>query len=79
MAQSTPSYHIPGLYAHDNPNRGPALLGGSVTLIAAASIAVMLRLVARRIKRVSWAADDYLSAVALVFAYAMFTAMVFCS
>ncbi|KAL8894990.1 MAG: hypothetical protein Q9207_008344, partial [Kuettlingeria erythrocarpa] len=78
MAQSTPSYHMPGLYAQDNANRGPALLGGSVTLIAAASIAVTLRLIARRIKKVTWAADDYLAAVALVFAYAMFTSMVFC-
>ncbi|KAI4288782.1 MAG: hypothetical protein L6R35_001954 [Caloplaca aegaea] len=78
MAQSMSMSHRPGPNALDDSNRGPALLAGSITLITAATFAVTLRLVARRIKKVSWAADDHLAIVALAFAYAMFTSMIFC-
>ena len=63
----------------DESDRGPALIAGSIVLIAAASIAVTLRLVSRRLKRLSWAGDDYLIVVALTFAYAMFITLLFCS
>lgn len=79
MAQTMTSSLIPGFHAQDNPNRGPAILAGSIILIAAASIAVILRLGARRLKKLCWATDDYLAVVALVFAYAMFTSILFCS
>lgn len=62
----------------DNADQSGLLLGGSIVLIALASTAVTLRLVSRRIKRLSWEADDYLIVVALTFAYAMFIALLFC-
>lgn len=70
--------HTPGPHDLRSSNRSPALLAGSITLIAAATFAVILRLVARRIKKISWAADDLLAIVAVGFAYAMFTSIVFC-
>ena len=78
MAQPMPPSHISDLH-NQNASRRPALLAGSIILIAAASIAVILRLVARRIKKVSFAADDYLAVLALVFAYAMFITLMFCT
>ncbi|KAL8785994.1 MAG: hypothetical protein Q9195_008405 [Heterodermia aff. obscurata] len=62
----------------DNTDHSGLLLGGSIVLIAVASTAVTMRLVARRMKRLSWEADDYLIVVALTFAYAMFIALLFC-
>lgn len=62
----------------DNADQSGLLLGGSIVLIAVASTAVTLRLVSRRMKRLSWEADDYLIVVALTFAYAMFIALLFC-
>lgn len=50
----------------------------SIVLIVAASIAVALRLVARRLKKLSWAADDYLAVVALISAYGMFSLLIIC-
>ena len=79
MTQPMPLSHTPDPDDQGNANRGAALLGGIITLITAASIAVTLRLVARRIKKSSLAADDYLAVLALVFAYAMFITTIFCS
>ena len=62
----------------DTADQSGLLLGGSIVLIAVASTAVTLRLVSRRMKRLSWEADDYLIVVALTFAYAMFVALLFC-
>ena len=62
----------------DTADQSGLLLGGSIVLIAVASTAVTLRLVSRRMKRLSWEADDYLIVVALTFAYAMFIALLFC-
>ena len=62
----------------DNADHSGLLLGGSIVLIAVPSTAVTLRLVSRRMKRLSWEADDYLIVVALTFAYAMFIALLFC-
>lgn len=64
--------------ASDKSDRSSALVGGSIVLIAVASTAVTFRLVSRRLKRLSWEADDYLIVIALTFAYAMFIAMLFC-
>ena len=62
----------------DDGDRQTALLAGGIVLIAIASTAVTLRLVSRRLKRLSWEADDYLIVVALTFAYAMFISLLFC-
>lgn len=51
---------------HFRDNKGPAIVGGSILLIVFATIAVVLRLVARRIKRTAWGADDYTIVVSLV-------------
>lgn len=73
-----PPPHLPGPNVNDHSDRGPALVAGSIVLIAAASTAVTLRLVSRRLKRLSWAADDYLVVVALACAYGMFITLLFC-
>ncbi|KAG6993948.1 hypothetical protein G7Y79_00049g085080 [Physcia stellaris] len=64
--------------APNKSDRSPALLGGSIVLVSVASTAVTFRLVSRRLKRLSWGADDYLVVIALTFAYAMLIAMLFC-
>ena len=57
--------------AHYEDDRAPAIIGGSVALIAVASIAVVLRLLARKMKtrnskKLQWAMDDYMIVAALV-------------
>ena len=47
-------------------NRGVELLVIAVVILSLATLAVALRFVSRRIKRVRWAADDYMIIVALV-------------
>ena len=79
MAHPEKSPSSLGPHVTDNSDRAPALVAGSIVLIAAASIAVTLRLLSRRLKRLSWAADDYFIVVALTFAYAMFITLLFCS
>lgn len=74
MAQIKPASHV-----LDSSDRGPALTASSIVFIAAATIAVALRLVARRLKKLSWAADDYLVVVALLLVYGMFIALLYCS
>lgn len=78
MAQSMPTFPLLGPYADGGLSRGPALMACSIVLIVAASIAVALRLVARRLKKLSWAADDYLAVVALISAYGMFSLLIIC-
>lgn len=51
---------------HFRDDKGPAIVGGSILLIVFATIAVVLRLVARRIKRTAWGADDYTIVLSLV-------------
>lgn len=51
---------------HFHDNKGPAIVGGSILLIVFATIAVVLRLVSRRIKRTAWGADDYTIVLSLV-------------
>ena len=46
--------------------RGVELLVIAVVILLLATLAVALRFVSRRIKRVRWAADDYMIIVALV-------------
>ena len=50
-------------------NRGVELLVIAVVILSLATLAVALRFVSRRIKRVRWAADDYMIIVALVSYY----------
>ncbi|KAI4127061.1 MAG: hypothetical protein LQ347_004750 [Umbilicaria vellea] len=64
---------------HFRDNKGPAIVGGSILLIVFATIAVVLRLVARRIKRTAWGADDYTIVVSLTFAYGMFISIMYCA
>lgn len=51
---------------HFRDDKSPAIVGGSILLIVVATIAVVLRLVARRIKRTAWGADDYTIVLSLV-------------
>lgn len=78
MAHSVPSSHALHPYADEHADRGPALVAGSIILIVVASIAVVLRLLARRLKKLAWAADDYFVVVALLFAYGMFVSLLYC-
>ena len=52
--------------AHYQDNKGPAITGGSILLIIVATVAVFLRLLARRIKKTAWGSDDVMIVVALV-------------
>ena len=51
---------------HIRDSRKPALLAGSIVLISLATGCVILRLVARRAKRVPFGWDDYTVLIALV-------------
>lgn len=52
--------------AHFGDDKGPAIVGGGIALIVLATIAVVLRLVARKIKRTPWGPDDYTIVLSLV-------------
>ena len=51
---------------HFRDDKGPAIVGGSVVLIVVATVAVVLRLVSRRMKRTAWGSDDYTIVLSLV-------------
>ena len=51
---------------HFRDDKGPAIVAGSILLIVFATIAVVCRLAARRIKRTAWGADDYTIVLSLV-------------
>ena len=52
--------------AHWNEDKGPAMIAGGIVLIGFATVAVILRLMARKMKRLPWMADDYFIVAALV-------------
>ena len=52
--------------AHINDDRRPVIYGVCSMLTVLSTVAVVLRIIARRIKRLSLAADDYLVLLALV-------------
>lgn len=52
--------------AHIKDDRNPGFIASVSVVAALASIAVILRLLARRWTKVGWAADDYTIVVALV-------------
>ena len=79
MCPSSRMPRLPFEQTIDNLNRRICFLTASIILISAASLAVALRLLARRLKKLSLAVDDYLIVVALILAYAMFVALIFCT
>ena len=56
------AYQISNYYE----DKAPVLIAGSVTLIVITTLCVVLRLVARRVRGISWEVDDYMVVVALV-------------
>ena len=52
--------------SHYGMDKAPAMMAGSIVLIVLATVAVILRLVSRRVKKIAFAADDYMVVVALV-------------
>lgn len=64
--------------AHYHQNNSPAIIAGSIVLIVVATLAVVLRLVSRRMTRLQLAVDDYMIMLALLFAYGMFVSILFC-
>ncbi|MCJ1360347.1 MAG: hypothetical protein MMC33_010352 [Icmadophila ericetorum] len=69
--------------AHINDDRTPGIIGGSIVLIVIATTTVVLRLVSRkirsdRVRRKTYQIDDYLIIIALILAWAMFIALMFC-
>ena len=52
--------------AHIHDNRAPSIVASSVICIALATIAVILRLLARRLGKVKILADDYMMVFTLV-------------
>ena len=55
-----------------------ALVTGAIVLIVLVSVAVVLRLMSRRLKKLALAADDYHVILALILSYAMFISLLFC-
>ena len=66
--------NIPGLppgevayqSAHIHEDRGPLIIGVSVTLITLTTVTVALRFIARWIRQLPWGLDDYFMIPALV-------------
>ena len=68
--------------AHLQDSKTQGIVAGSSILISVATVAVILRLWARKIRTseyhgLAWASDDYLVLVALLFAWAMFGAIIY--
>ena len=64
-------------HEHYNDNRTPSLVAGSIILILFATVAVILRLCARRSRNVALAADDYALVASLALAYGLFISMLY--
>ena len=64
MTTHSPAYNYQ--LAHIGQNKGPQTLAASGILIAATTLAVVLRLLAQRIVKPSFTADDYCAFAALV-------------
>ncbi|KAL8788889.1 MAG: hypothetical protein Q9213_001412 [Squamulea squamosa] len=69
MTDRTPAYDYQ--LAHINEDKGPQTIAASSILIVVTTIAVVLRLVAQRIVKPSFTADDYCALGALIFALAL--------
>ena len=78
MAGAISPHEIAVETAHYDDNKSPTVIAGSIILIATATLAVILRLVSRRFRRLQLGADDYMIILALVFAYGMFISILFC-
>ena len=50
----------------DNATRGPNVIAGSATVFALAALAVILRVLARKVKKIPLGLDDWLVISALV-------------
>ena len=61
MVGLTPPKHPRDLGVTRLYDQSIALIAGGTVVITAANIAVVLRLLSRKIKRLNWAADDYVS------------------
>lgn len=64
--------------AHWNDDKSPTVVAGSIILIVTATLAVTLRLISRKFRRLALGADDYMIVLALMFAYGMFISILFC-
>ncbi|KAL8849384.1 MAG: hypothetical protein Q9221_005622 [Calogaya cf. arnoldii] len=53
-------------HAFDAGDKGPGIVAANITVVTLATIAVMLRVVSRRMQKLSLEADDYLIFVALI-------------
>ena len=49
-----------------NANRGPVVIGVVSTVASLATVAVVLRLISRKLKKLTFRADDYLILLSLV-------------
>jgi hypothetical protein len=63
---------------HWNDDKSPTVVAGSIILIVTATLAVTLRLISRKFRRLALGADDYMIVLALMFAYGMFISILFC-
>ena len=63
---------------HYHENRTPYYVAGSIVLIVVATLSVILRFTARKIRKVALAVDDYILVVALIFAYGLFISTLYC-
>lgn len=63
MSAHTPAYNDQLAHVHDN--KGPQTIAASGILIAITTLAVVLRILAQRVVKPSFTADDYCAFVAL--------------
>jgi len=78
MASATNPEEVAREMALWNEDKSPTVVAGSIILIVTATLAVTLRLISRRFRRLALGADDYMIVLALMFAYGMFISILFC-
>jgi len=78
MASAISPEEVAREMAHWNDDKAPTVVAGSIILIVTATLAVTLRLISRKFRRLAVGADDYMIILALMFAYGMFISILFC-
>lgn len=53
-------------HAYDAGDKGPSIIAGNITVVVLATVAVVLRIISRRMQRLPLQADDFLIFIALV-------------